>query len=152
RKLAVAAGARFRSADVVSLRRHDKGWLCELDDGCRILAPWIVEATGRNARVLRLLRTARERGPSLVALYAPTAPPLNHDLDRTLIEARPQGWFYAGRLDGRRWAIGLHTLPGEAARIRRSPPLLEEMALQAPVLTKLLGRLQFDDGIVARDA
>ncbi len=118
--------------------------------------------TGRGPGGLdrRRDRTARQHRPAarsrpaagrpLVALYRTGVPERNADLDRTLIEARPDGWIYAGQLGTGRWVFGYHTTPREAVRLRSIAD--DQILADAPGLNALLGPVRLDDGIVALDA
>ena len=150
RAAGIAAGAVHRLADVVAVARAGEEWIVELDDGGMARAAWIIDATGRRARIARLLGCARRRAAPLVALYKTGLPERNADLDRTVIEARPDGWIYAGRLGTGRWAFGYHTEPREAARLRSSSG--EQILADAPGLKALLGSVRFDADVVALDA
>jgi flavin-dependent dehydrogenase len=150
RAAGIAAGAVHRPADVVAVARAGEEWIVDLDDGGMARSAWIVDATGRRARVARLLGCARRRAVPLVALYRTGVPERNVDLDRTIIEARPDGWIYAGRLGTGRWVFGYHTGPREAALLKSSGG--DEIFADAPGLEALLGRVRFDDDAAALDA
>jgi len=150
RAAGIAAGAAHRPADVVDLARAGEEWIVDLDDGGVARAAWIIDATGRRARIARLLGSARRRAAPLVALYRTGMPERNADLDRTIIEARPDGWVYAGRLGTGRWVFGYHTGPREAARLRSSSG--DQILPDAPGLEALLGPVRFDADVVALDA
>ncbi|WP_051249146.1 NAD(P)/FAD-dependent oxidoreductase [Inquilinus limosus] len=151
RAASIAAGVVHRPADVAAVARSGQGWTIDLDDGGATHAAWIVDATGRRARIARLLGGSRRWAAPLVALYGTGVPGRNADLDRTVIEARPDGWIYAGRLGTGRWVFGYHTRPREAARLRSSKRPGEIFA-GAPGLDGLLGPVRFDPGLVALDA
>jgi flavin-dependent dehydrogenase len=145
-------GGAFHPANVSALERTAQGWTAGLDDGRQISARWLVDATGRRGKLARLIGARRRRHRPLVAVYRTGQPTLNEDLDRTIIEARPNGWFYTGRVAGGRWAFGFHTSPGEAALLQRDPARWEAIAREAPRLTDWLGQPVFDPGMVFRDA
>ncbi len=149
RAAGIAAGAVHRLADVVAVARAGEEWIVGLDDGGVARAAWIVDATGRRASIARLLGRARQRA-ALVALYRTGVPERNADLDRTLIEARPDGWIYAGRLGTGRWVFGYHTGPRDAARLKAGSG--DEILADAPGLQALLGPVRFDAGVIALDA
>ena len=150
RAAGIAAGAVHRPADVVAVARAGEDWIVELDDGGVARTAWIVDATGRRASIARLLGQTRRRAAPLVALYRTGMPERNADLDRTIIEARPDGWIYAGRLGSGRWVFGYHTGSREAARLMSNGG--EEIFAGAPGLGALLGPVRFDAGVVALDA
>jgi flavin-dependent dehydrogenase len=145
-------GAVLHPAYVSTLERSAQCWTAGLDDGRQVSARWLVDATGRRGKLARLIGAPRRRRRALVAVYRTGVPTLNKDLDRTIIEARPNGWFYAGRVAGGRWAFGFHTSPDDAASLRRDPARWEAIARDAPHLTEWLGQPVFDPGLVFRDA
>ncbi|MBY5416395.1 NAD(P)/FAD-dependent oxidoreductase [Rhizobium leguminosarum] len=152
RRRAIEAGTEFRRANVVSIERANGGWCCTLADGVQIAAHWLIDATGRSARIGQLLGARRHRGPALVALYATAVPLSNAEVDRTVVEALPNGWAYAGRLGGRSFAVGFHTSPREAAVIRRMPQRYDEIIRAAPMLAAMFDSFEFDGKLIARDA
>lgn len=153
RAASLEAGCRCWTADVKRLTWQDGVWRISLDDGRHIRAGFIVDATGRRARLARLLGVPQRRKSDLVALYQRAKPAKNAELTRTLIEATPEGWIYAGRLADGRWSIGYHTLAREAVRLRRSPDAWAARLAQAPHLASRLGALTWEGGEVsARDA
>jgi flavin-dependent dehydrogenase len=116
---AVAAGAEFRPADVVSVR-HDGNWQAVLRDGSAISARWLVDATGRRASLARQLGIARRRDARMAAVYRIGASDRPR-LDRTMIEATPNGWWYAAYLPDGRPIAGFHLGIGDAAVFARRP-------------------------------
>lgn len=105
RDLAGLAGAVAIRAEA-SLRAAvsaDGAWRLDLDDGSRVAARFAIDATGRAACLAR--RHARyRRADQLVAAVAflPHRDPSVEPTRATLIEAAPDGWFYASLLpDGR---------------------------------------------------
>ncbi len=153
RAASLEAGCRCWTADVKRLTWQDGVWRINLDDGRHIRAGFIMDATGRRARLARLLGIGQRRKSDLVALYQLAKPAKNAELTRTLIEATPEGWIYAGRLADGRWSIGYHTLAREAVRLRRSPEAWLARLAGAPHLASRLGALSWEGGQVsARDA
>lgn len=152
RQASIDGGAMFHPAAIATIERAPHGWVAGCDDGRQVTAPWLVDATGRRGKLARLIGTRRRRHRPLVAIYRYGWPTLNAGLDRTIIEARPDGWFYAGHLGGGRWAFGFHTSPGEAALLRRDPARWEAIAHEAPHLSDMLGQPVFEPGPVFRDA
>jgi flavin-dependent dehydrogenase len=152
RQASLDGGAASHSANISTLERAREGWTVGLDDGRQITASWLVDATGRRGKLARLIGTRRRRHRALVAVYRYGRPTFNAALDRTIIEARPNGWFYAGQLGDGRWAFGFHTSPEEAALLRRDPARWDAILREAPGLTALLGEPRFDPGLVFRDA
>jgi 2-polyprenyl-6-methoxyphenol hydroxylase-like FAD-dependent oxidoreductase len=118
RAAAAAAGASFRADRVRSVRRQGDGWEIGFEDGRVEHARWIVDATGRNRLLARRLGVPRVRGPRLVAFYARGTADAALRTDRTLIEAVPEGWWYAARLPSGAPIAGFHTDARTAAVLR----------------------------------
>jgi flavin-dependent dehydrogenase len=116
---AVAAGAEFRTANVGSLRRGE-GWCATLQDGSAVAARWLVDATGRRAFLARHLGVARHRDAALVAVYRIGVNDRPR-LDRTMIEAAPNGWWYAADLPDGRSIAGFHLGIADATGFTRHP-------------------------------
>lgn len=117
RAAAVAAGAVRVAARLGSLVEAGSGaaagWHVTLDDGTRIAARFVIDASGRPAACARHLGIGRQADTPLLALYA-WGPDASTDR-RTLIEAVPEGWWYtAPQPEGRRVAA-LHVRPDAAA-------------------------------------
>jgi flavin-dependent dehydrogenase len=116
---AVAAGAEFRPADV-GLVRRDGNWQTVLRDGSAISAHWLVDATGRRASLARHLGIARRRDARMAAVYR-IGSGGRPRLDRTMIEATPNGWWYAAYLPDGRPIAGFHLGIADAAVFVRRP-------------------------------
>lgn len=149
---AFGAGAEFRRANVVSIERTRAGWRCMLADGTLVRGRWLIDATGRSARIGQLLGAERHRGKPLVGLYGTAAPSGDVNLNRTVVETLPDGWLYAGRLQDHLWAVGFHTEPREAALIHKTPGRIIDIAGKATVFSSIFGRLKLDGGLSTRDA
>ena len=152
RRAAEAADARLWPADVTALERSVEGWLIWLDDGALLSARWLIDATGRRARLSRLIGARRRRSAPLVAIYKIGWPERNGDLTRTVIAAGPDGWVYAGRLGDGRWAFGYHTSSEHAARMLASPADWDDAVCECPGLAKLFGKIGFAQTLSLRDA
>jgi len=120
RAAARQAGAAFRAARVDKAAPTDDGWRVILSDG-EARAKWLIDATGRSARVARHLGARRQRDDRLVALCAWAAPRSGDADSRTLVESTPDGWWYTARLPDRTRVVALHVDAGDAAAIRGVP-------------------------------
>lgn len=152
RAAAVAAGATYRDDRVRSLHRRDNGWELELESGAAEHAQWIVDATGRSALLGRRLGVPRVRDPALVAFYARGRPDPAFRLDRTVVEAVPEGWWYAARLPSGAPITGFHTDGGEAAILRADPDAWRRALSRTRHVARLLATSQFDEQARAADA
>ena len=152
RRAAEAADACLWPADIAGLERGAAGWSIWLDDGAVVGARWLIDATGRRARLSRLIGARRRRSSPLVAIYRTGWPERNGDLTRTVIAAGPDGWVYAGRLGDGRWAFGYHTTPQLAARMLSSPAVWGDAVAECHGLAGLFGGLAFAPDLAVRDA
>ncbi|CAA9578398.1 MAG: Dehydrogenase flavoprotein LodB [uncultured Thermomicrobiales bacterium] len=113
---AAAAGADCRlGTRVRSVQRDGSGWRISLAGPAgaeTLLAELVVDAAGRPARIARLLgavRVAFDRLVGAVATLEPRAAPLRDSF--TLVEARPEGWWYSALLPDGRLAAAFFTDP-----------------------------------------
>ncbi|WP_372055832.1 fad dependent oxidoreductase [Tistrella mobilis] len=173
REAAIDAGAGWRRARVVKVDRlvtdstgRDAGpdtaplWRVDFSDGGPpVLARWLIDATGRRAAVARQLGAGRLRDDRLIAIFArlcvTDGPMADPGFDRTVIEAVPEGWWYAARLPSGAVMAALHTTPATAARILADRPRWHAARLAAPHLARLTGHADAEaalDQIAACDA
>lgn len=77
---------------------EQKWWQLQLDDQQAVQARFVVDATGKSAKIARRLGATRHVDDTLTAVSAiiPTPSTLN---DLTLIEAVDNGWWYGAKLD-----------------------------------------------------
>jgi flavin-dependent dehydrogenase len=113
---AAAAGADYRlGTRVRSVQRDGSGWRISLAGPAgaeTLLAELVVDAAGRPAWIARLLgvkRVAFDRLVGAVATLGPRAAPLRDSF--TLVEARPEGWWYSALLPDGRLAAAFFTDP-----------------------------------------
>jgi flavin-dependent dehydrogenase len=99
----------WRDAPVQSFERRREGW--DLAAGKKSLrARWLIDASGRRSIVARRLGFPRLILDRLVAIYALGAAKRGNDQDnRTLIEARPDGWWYTARTPSGQRTLALQT-------------------------------------------
>jgi flavin-dependent dehydrogenase len=110
---AVAAGATLRTGTAVRSAVPDgEGWRLVLANSDEIVARAVVWATGRNWRLARPLDASVRVHDDLVALGR-FFEGVDGD-NRTVIEARPEGWWYSADLPGRRRVLCCMTNPAVA--------------------------------------
>jgi flavin-dependent dehydrogenase len=152
RAAAVGAGAIYRSAHVRALQQEEAGWQISFDDGHVERARWIVEATGRRATIARRLGIKRMRDARLVALYATGRASPEFQLNRTLVEAAPEGWWYAARLPSGDPIAGFHTHAREAASFNADPSAWKKALARTKHVDVTLRHAQFDRPLRAVEA
>ena len=152
RAAAAGAGVTSRGAHVRDLGRQDAGWRIGFDDGSVEHARWIVDATGRRSALARKLGVRRQRGARLVALYALGRAALDFQLNRTMLEAAPDGWWYAARLPSGAAVAGFHTHAREAARLNADPDAWKHALGRTRHIGFALGCAQFEQPLRAMEA
>lgn len=111
---AIAAGARVQTGRAVRSAVPDgEGWRLILANGDQVIARAVIWATGRNWRLARPLDARVGVHDNLVALGR-FFEGVEGD-NRTIIEARPEGWWYSADLPGGRRIVCCMTDP-EVAR------------------------------------
>ncbi|AVP97470.1 hypothetical protein C7S18_09790 [Ahniella affigens] len=102
------------TASAPSFDRRDGHWLIGIgigNDRNAHRAPWLVDASGRYAKMSRLLGLPRWHGPALQCVHACyTVPSGDEDAANHLV-ADTDGWWYAVRLPGQTRMVALHTDP-----------------------------------------
>ncbi|MEO6216605.1 MAG: lycopene cyclase family protein [Sphingomonas sp.] len=112
---AVAAGVRLRTGRAVRSAVPDgEGWRLILANGDELVARAVIWATGRNWRLARPFDARAQVHDDLVAIGR-FFEGVDGD-NRTIIEARPEGWWYSADLPGQRRIICCMTDP-EVARM-----------------------------------
>jgi flavin-dependent dehydrogenase len=152
RAAALVAGATARPALLREAVRDGDGWRLHFDDGGQARARWIVDATGRRARLARKLGARRQRDSRLIALYRIGTANAGFRESRTFIEAAADGWWYAARLPSGAVIAGLHTDANEAARIKAEPHAWTTALAATCQLGPLLAAVQFAQPLPAADA
>jgi flavin-dependent dehydrogenase len=119
RGAAESSGATLRPGFVRRFERKEDFWEVRVDDGSHLRTRWLIDATGRKAVVGRSLGAKRIRDTALVALYAMSeATARAPRSQQTVVEAAPDGWWYAAYLPTGFVVAGLHVKPSQAARLR----------------------------------
>ncbi len=135
RARAQALGTRFvTGCSARALSRNEAIWRVAREDGQRsISAGWVVDATGRAASVARHLGAQRVAAWTQVALLAflRTSRPSTETF--SLLEAVPEGFWYAAPMPDGRMALTLFSDAGalEAGAVR-SPQRFHALLMAAP--------------------
>ena len=139
---AQAAGTQVHECSVLDcVRVDDLGWRVRIDpaDGSRALvARWAIDATGRPAWLAKRAGARRHRVDRLIAVVR-FASASSMTETRTLIEACPEGWWYAAALPENRVVAAFFTdaelLPnGTAERAK----LWDRMFAQSQLISSIL--------------
>jgi flavin-dependent dehydrogenase len=152
RAAAMAAGATYRAVDMRDVRRGDDDWDVWFSAGGAERARWIVDASGRRAAVGRQLGVSRIRDIRLIAFYTVGRSDPNIQFDRTVIEAAPEGWWYAARLPSGAAVAGFHTDARMAARLHADPGAWTQALARTAHVARMLSPSRFEQPACALDA
>ncbi|MCH7297005.1 FAD-dependent monooxygenase [Acinetobacter higginsii] len=139
------------SANILDLKKDRNIWNIQLECGKSIATKWIVDATGRSAKIIRLLGIQRHRGVPLVALYRTFKPEKSISLSKTIISSHKNGWLYAGKISEQKWVLGYHTIPKTAAALHNYPIHWDEIIKTNTIIPELFGELEFGKNICCHD-
>lgn len=147
RDLRAAAGAELVLARVRQTSRGPSGWTLLLDDGRTLSAACVIDATGRRATIARREGARRVRDDTLVALYRwGTATGDGATLDeRTLVEARPEGWWYTAPLPNDARVLSFQTDVDLARALRRGDVGIGRALAATAHVGRALHGLVFDE-------
>lgn len=148
---AIRSGADHCATGVKTVQRRDDNWIVQLENGTVTAARWIVDASGRRAAIARRLGAKRRRDASLIALYRVGTPAAGFELNRTVIEAAPHGWWYAARLPSGAPIAGFHTRSRHARTIVSGADWRAALDRTAHVARLLKGAM-FDRPLVVLEA
>jgi len=117
RDAAERAGATFVDGAVENARRLPGGWRLG-GESLSIEAAFVVDATGRAARIGRLAGAELTVMHDQIALWSVATGAAPERLERPMIERVAEGWWFAVRLDQRRTYAAFHVPAREAAVAR----------------------------------
>jgi len=118
RTAATSTGVQHFPLNIDGAARKGSCWELRTKSGEAFECRWLVEATGRSSPIARRLGVGRIRDEGLVALYGFGAERAAERFDRTLIEAVPEGWWYAAVLPEGVPVLVLYIDPLEARSVR----------------------------------
>lgn len=152
REEAAAVGAEVRSGvSVEEAVWADGAWRLRLSAGGRseeVGAAWVVDATGRRARVARRCGAVRLRHDRLVAFWARFRRPAGAAEDRdsrTMIEAVAEGWWYSALVPSGERLVALVTDADLADRaVMLSPTEFVEHLGRSVLVGSLLSRCGYE--------
>ena len=113
---AAADVARVVPAAITGAEYDARGWSLRVGND-ELRARILVDATGRAARVSRWLGARIADSDRLIGCFV-TVPESNAAMRETLIEAVPDGWWFATRLPDRRRVLGCMTDADIVRRLR----------------------------------
>jgi flavin-dependent dehydrogenase len=152
REAACASGAIFRPGRLVSVQRRRGRWQLGFEQGRGLSCHWLVDATGRSSGVSRRLGARRKFDERLVALYRLGEKCPKPHSDRAVVEAVPEGWWYAAWLPSGIPIAALHVAPYEAIRINAAPDAWQEALSRTGHVRYMLSGARFDGRIRAAEA
>lgn len=151
RAAAIRSGAVDRLALVANAERRGSHWYVEFKDRTFEAARWIIDASGRRAAIARRLGAKRQRDAQLVALYA-MSERSGFQLNRTIIEAVPRGWWYAARLPSGAVLAGFHTSHRHAMALLADPCGWSRALAETQHLSAALSGIRFESFLRPLDA
>jgi flavin-dependent dehydrogenase len=139
REQATASGARLTEAAVVEAEGADEGWeiiLSGPEDRLSLRCELVVDATGRISAFGRQQGARRVQLDSLVGVIRFLEAGSALEDRRTLVEARPDGWWYSAVLPDGRLVAAWMTDADLLAESRRHGVDAWERALEASLATR----------------
>jgi flavin-dependent dehydrogenase len=127
RMLRQAVGAPLTHR-ATAVRRDGPRWTVLLAGSSPRTVDFLIDATGRSGRLRRARRRVDSRLVGITALVPDPAP----DDAAGLIEAVPEGWWYASRVPGGRMVVALFTDASIVGTIDSWPDLLAKTCLVGP--------------------
>jgi 2-polyprenyl-6-methoxyphenol hydroxylase-like FAD-dependent oxidoreductase len=106
---------------LTGLRRDDARWELTFAGEPPMPAAFVVDATGRGSAVARLLGVPRRVDSRLIGIAALLDDPAPDDAV-SIVEAVPDGWWYASRVPGDKLVVVLFTDPAVAGPNRLTEP------------------------------
>jgi flavin-dependent dehydrogenase len=133
------SGVQFINQKLLHLHREGSNWKLETNNGSLLHSGFIIDASGRNAVLSRLLSTTKEKGPPLVALWASVEidQPTHCSLtQQTLIESQADGWWYSARLPQQRLMAIFHTSAEYAAELHKQPQRWQQQLADTKLISQ----------------
>jgi flavin-dependent dehydrogenase len=152
RAAASAAGTLLHSTSPEAVVRIDGSWRISLRGGETLAARWLVDASGRRSAVARKLGATRFVDTRSTAVYRLGRLKREIQFDRTLIEAVPKGWWYAGLLPSGMLSVGLHTHPKEAAVFSTNATAWQSFFAQTRHIARIFPSVVFEPSFYVLDA
>ncbi len=100
-------------------------WRLKTDCGMA-RTPWLIDATGRGAVVARKIGASRTKEDSAMTLFQWFGTSAADTDSRTLVESRPEGWWYTSRLPDHSRVLSLQTDPSLVLELLHSPGLWQK--------------------------
>lgn len=160
REAAVSAGAEFWSdTELQNVERSENGDTWQLDvvtiDGRRTIeADFVIDATGRAARVARCLGIRHQSDDHLTCHYALFRQTENAERDHdslTRIESARDGWWYTALLPHAQRVVAYFTDVGtENAQVARQPEQFDRLLSETRALSNLVSEKRYERATLPR--
>ena len=98
---------------VTAVLREGARWRLALSDNSSLSVNFIIDATGRSGRLRQAARRVDSRLVGITALLPDPSP----DDGASIVEAAPEGWWYASRVPGSRLVVAFFTDASIASRV-----------------------------------
>ncbi|TKB52786.1 hypothetical protein FCL42_15875 [Ferrimonas aestuarii] len=143
---AMAAGANAHQGRLQAATRQSEQWQLTLDDGQRLQAAFVIDASGRNGALVRLLGVERQTTSPLMAAWSLSeAVKDGHAaVGKTLIESDETGWWYGAQLPSRKWLAIYHTHMPQAKRLRQTDGLWRSQLSDTALISQFIDPSLFD--------
>jgi flavin-dependent dehydrogenase len=149
---ALEAGAVLISSRTKQVERADSRWKLRLSNGAEVCSHWLIDAGGRKSGLARQLGANRHKDVSLIALYCVSNTMPAAVFSRTIIEATPDGWWYAAPLPCGKTVAGFHTSPAIARCLSNRPEAWEALLRRSNHVAHFCGALTFEEQLRPLDA
>ena len=142
REAAADAGAEVLAARMRTAERGASGWEVRIEEPVQriamtLRAACVIDATGRRGIIAKRAGAKRIRDDALMALFfwatregTGEAAPLD---ERTLVESRPEGWWYTAPLPNDARVLAFHTDADVARAVRRENGIARAIAATSHV-------------------
>lgn len=135
RRVALSEGVIHLKSTAQGFERTPCCWSIKADDGNRIAATWLIDATGRRAIIARRHGGPRHRQPPQVGVWAVGQHLTGTTTAKTLIETQDNGWWYGAVLPSGRPIAAYHSTSARASEIRRRPDIWHRLFGHTEVLS-----------------
>ncbi|NKC16563.1 MAG: FAD-dependent oxidoreductase [Gammaproteobacteria bacterium] len=134
---ALQAGVSRYDAWLKHCQLTDQGWGIETEDGHKVRAKWLVDATGRRSVASKIHNIKKQKSPPLIAIWGIGKATQNLVPDaRTITESDDSGWWYAAHLPDHRPLAIYHTSAAKAPVLKQEPQRWLKQLVQSRLISK----------------